>query len=272
MDKVLRLIGYGCLLCMVLSAARAENRNLLPTARLAESVNTLRQPPSGTKVEKKRKAGYIVRDKINQFIVNQIEANPDITKEELQAQLGAILCPRHPCDIGLQPAVLTSSWFGPKGTLQFAVGYQIYLGFMGPNGMITVLESFLVENGKVIQRGAFVGGEFDAYSANFQLIEQFIDPAEIWVLAWGTVLGGSGRGIGGRAVMYRVGLGEVNVAWEDAREVNVAAQKSLIGWEFRYASKQLLYGNDQKPYFFDVYKIEFAKRTFSRTVHVQCTE
>jgi hypothetical protein len=190
--------------------------------------------------------------RLGNFIVNQIAAKPDITKEELQSQLRTIFCPgqRSTCDVGLQPAVLASSWFEPKGTQQFAVGFQIHLGFMGPKGMITVLESFLVENGKVMQRGALGGGEFDAYTANFQLIEQFIDPAEIWVLAWGSVLGSSGRGIGGQAAIYRVGLGKVTVAWKDVQKANVAAQKSLIGWELRYADKQLLYSNDPEPYFF----------------------
>jgi hypothetical protein len=36
-----------------------------------------------------------------------------------------------------------------------------------------------------------------------------------------------------------------------------------------YADNQLLYGNGPKPYFFDVYEIDYKKRTFARVVHYQ---
>ena len=56
---------------------------------------------------------------------------------------------------------------------------------MGPNGSITVVESYLVQNGTKGRRAARGGSEFDAYVANFQFVQQFFDPAENWVLPGG---------------------------------------------------------------------------------------
>jgi len=114
--------------------------------------------------------------------------------------------------------------------------------------------------------------EFDGYTVGFQMVANFFDPSETWVLAWGTVEGGNGRGISGQSTLYRVGTDEVKAVWDDGREVNVSAQKSLIGWEFDYANKEMLYGNDPKPYFLDVYELDLVKRTFSRAVHYRHSE
>lgn len=271
MRGVVSFVACSYLLCI--GAAAAETGKLLPTASLAKQVvasgKLLSDSLPGTTMESRRKVGFAVRDRISQFIVDQIEAKPDITKNQLTTQLRAILCSGEysMCDISQQPAVLSTGWFGPNGKGQFAVAYQLNLGFMGPKGAITVVESYWVEYAKTVKHWAHGGSEFDACTANFQLIQQFIDPNEIWILAWGTVLGGNGRGISGRATLYRLGGDEVKVAWDDAREVNVSAQKSLIGWEFSYADKQMLYGNDPKPYFFDVYQLNYLDRSFSRVAH-----
>ncbi len=107
---------------------------------------------------------------------------------------------------------------------------------------------------------------------NFQMVEQFFDPTEIWVLAWGTVQGASGRGLHGRATVYSVGADSVKLVWDAPDLDNVTAQRNAVGWEVAYASHDLLYGDDPKPYFFDVYEIAYPKRTFSRVVHFQHPE
>jgi hypothetical protein len=268
-------LACGLMLLVSLPVGANATGKLLPTASLAKQVRSLNMlisdSPPGTTMESRRRAGFVVRDRISQFIVDQIEAKSDITKDQLTMQLRAILCSNQysMCDISQQPAVLSTGWFGPNGKGQFALAYQLNLGFMGPKGAITVVESYWVEYAKTVKHWARGGSEFDAYTANFQMVEQFIDPAEIWVLAWGQILGGNGRGIGGRATLYRVGSDAVTVAWDDAKEDNLAAQKSLIGWEVSYADHDLLYGNDPKPYFFDVYKLRYRDRTFSRVVHFQ---
>jgi hypothetical protein len=263
-----------CALLLLASVASAtDTGKLIPTAPLAKQVvalgKLLSESPPGTTMESRRKAGFAVRERISQFIIDQIEAKPDITKDQFTKQLRAILCSGEysMCDISQQPAILSTAWVGPNGKGQFAVAYQLNLGFMGHNGAITVVESYWVEYAKTVKHLARGGSEFDEHTANFQLIEQFVDPHEIWILAWGTVLGGNGRGISGRATVYRLGTDDVKVAWDNAREVNVSAQKSLIGWEFTCADKQLLYGNDPKPYFFDVYQLNYLERSFSRVAH-----
>jgi hypothetical protein len=268
----------GFVFAGTLSAGAAEGGKLLPTASLAKQVNALSillsDSPHGTTMESRRLAGFAVRDKISQFIIDQIETKPDITKDQLHAQLLAILCSNEHAECGCDhpPYVFTNGWIGPKGTSQFVVAYQISLGFMGPTGSITAVESYLVEEGKKVHRTARGGGEFDAYVANFQMVQQFFDPAEIWVLAWGMVQGGSGRGLHGRAAVYRAATDAVKIAWDDAREDNLTAQTNAIGWEVNYADHDRLYGNDPNPYFLDIYKIDYPKLTFTRVVHYQHRE
>jgi len=153
------------------------------------------------------------------------------------------------------------------GASQFVVAYRLGTGFVG--GVISVIESYIVDDGKTVRRVARGGSELDGYVPNFQMVRQFFNPAEIWVLTWGMVEGASGRGLHARATVYRVGSEEVKIAWDDEKEDNLTAQSSDIGWEVSYANHDLLYGNDPKPYFFDVYKIRSGDRTFNRVVHLQ---
>ncbi len=271
------LLVCGMVLQACLSTGAAENGKLLPTASLAKQLNSLGTPlsesPTGTTMESRRKSGLVLRDRISQFIIDQIEATPNITKDQMLAQLRAILCsnPNVECDCEHPPYVFTNVWLGPTGTAQFAVAYQLSLGYMGPKGNITVLESYLVDNAKA-RRVARGGNEFDAYVANFQMVQQFFDPAEIWVLTWGTVQGASGRGLSGRATVYRVGTDAVTIAWSDAREDNLSAQRNELGWEMAYADHDLLYSNDPNPYFFDVYKLNYrGSRLLTRGALPTCS-
>jgi hypothetical protein len=100
------------------------------------------------------------------------------------------------------------------------------------------------------------------------MLQQFFNPAEIWVLAWGQMSGASGRGLHGQAAVYRVAPDGVNIEWS-LKQDNMTAQKNELGWEVSYADHDLLYGNAPKPYFLDVYKMDFAKRTSTRIVHYQ---
>jgi hypothetical protein len=269
------LLVCGMVFQACLSTGAAEKGKLLPTASLAKQLNSLGTPlsesPTGTTMESRRKSGLVLRDRISQFIIDQIEATPNITKDQMLAQLRAILCsnPNVECDCNHPPYIFANGWFGPKETVQFVVAYQLSLGFIGPTGSITVIQSYTVTDGKKVQRSAQGGSEFDAYIANFQMVKQFYEPAETWVLAWGMVQGASGRGLHSQAALYRVGVDGVKTAWNDEKEDNLTAQSNDIGWEVSYASHDLLYGYDPKPYFFDVYELNYRDRTFSRIVHYQ---
>ncbi len=277
----MRIAGAAlkCIALLVVSVqlGAADNRNLLPTASLAKQVRSLNMLLSdslpGTSLEGRRRAGFLVRDRISQFIVDQMNANPEISQSQLGKQLQAILCssPNDECDCDHPPYVLGNIWGGKKGTQQFVVAYVLYLGFIGPKGSITVVESYLSENGKV-RRSSRGGADFDGYMVNFQMVTQFYDSNEIWMLAWGTIQGASGRGLHGRAMVYSVGADSVKLVWDAPDLDNVTAQRNAVGWELAYADPPLLYGNDPKPYFLDVYEVAYLKRTFSRVVHFQHSE
>ena len=268
-----RLLACGVVLFASLHAVATDNGRLLPTAALAAKVRSLNMPsdsPPGTTLDGRRRAGFVVRDRIGQFIVDQMNANPGISQSQLRKQLQAILCssPNDECDCDHPPYVLGNIWGAKKGTQQFVVAYVLYLGFMGERGSITVVEGYLSQNGKV-KRSSRGGLEFDGYMVNFQMVAQFFDPAEIWVLAWGMVQGASGRGLHGRAMVYGVGADSVKPVWDAPDMDNVTAQRNAVGWEVAYAEPTLLYGNDPKPYFLDVYEVAYPKRTLSRVVHFQ---
>jgi len=275
MRGVVSFVACSLLLCTALAAT--ENGKLLPTASLAKQVRSLNMllsdSPPGTTMESRRRAGFVVRDLISQFIVDQMAANPDISQSQLRKQLQAILCssPNDECDCDHPPYVLGNTWGSKQGTHQFVVTYVLSLGFMGGKGSITAVESYLSENGKV-RRSSRGGAEFDGYMVNFQMVAQFYDPNQIWVLAWGTVQGASGRGLNGQAMIYGVDADSVKPVWDAPRLDNITAQRNAVGWEVAYADHDLLYGNDPKPYFLDVYEVAYLKRTFSRVVHYRHPE
>jgi hypothetical protein len=266
------------LLCTSLAvatvASAAEPGKLLPTSSLSKQVSeTARlfsESPPDTTVESRRRTGLRLRDKISEFIIAQMQAMPEISQELLRTQLRAILCPNTSagCDSNHPPYVFTNLWGGTRGSSQFVVSYALSLGYVG--GSVTVIESYVRDNstGNVrrTQRG---GNDFDGYVPNFQMVAQCFNPDEIWLLAWGNVEGASGRGLSGRATVYRVGVDVIQSVWDDAKEDNVTAQRNEIGWEVNYADPKRLYGDDPKPYFLDIYRIDSTKRAFSRIVHYQ---
>ncbi len=150
-----KLLTSLALLLVSLHVGATDNGKLLPTASLAKQVRSLNRlfsdSPPGTTLDSRRRAGFVVRDRISQFIVDQMDANPDISQSQLRKQLQAILCssPNDECDCDHPPYVLGNIWGGKKGTRQFVVAYVLDLGFMGEKGSITVVESYLSENGKV---------------------------------------------------------------------------------------------------------------------------
>jgi len=265
--KLLTLLALFTFACF---AKAAETGKLLPTASLAAEVKQVSSPISEP-LELRRSKGLRLQKEISGFVIAQMQSMREISQEQLRAQLQAILCPdsdTSSCDCNQPPYVFSNTWGGRRGTSQFVVAYALYLGFLGPQSSITVLEGYERDNSTgAIRRTAVGGSEFDGYFVDFQMVHQFYRPPEIWVLTWGNVLGASGRGVRGRATVYRVKSEAVEVAWNDAKHDNVTAQRNALGWEVDYGDHDLIYGYDPKPYFFDVYAVNHQKRTFSRIVH-----
>ena len=235
---------------------------------MSDTAKLLSESPTDTTVNSRRSAGLRLRDKISEFIVAQIDNMPEISQKQLRDQLRAILCSnmQAECDCDRPPYVFTNQWGGSRGTSQFVVAYTLDLGFMGPKGSLTVIEGYVRADRTGAVRRTVVGGdEFDGYVTNFQMVSQY--PDETWVLAWGMVQGASGRGLSGRSTVYRVGVDAIRIAWDDAKEVNVTAQRNEVGWEVNYADAKKLYGDDPEPYFFDIYRVDHRNRSFSRIVH-----
>ena len=279
MKNIARLQSILALILLAAPAQASDSGTLLPTTSLANEVKQLSallsDSPPGTTVETRRLQGLRVQKEITKFITAQMQAFRAISQEQLRKQLQGVLCSElsgtaAECACDQPPYVFANNWAGNRGVSQFIVAYVLHLGFMGPQGSISVVESYMRDNSNgTVRRTAIGGSEFDGYMPNFQMVQQFYGPPEIWVLAWGQVLGGSGRGLHGRVTLYRAKADSVEIAWDDAREDNLEARRNAVGWEVTYADHNLLYGHDPKPYFLDVYSIDYAKRTFSRVVHYQ---
>jgi len=276
MRGLLKLPSVLALMFLVGSSRASDGTKLLDTTSLANEVKRLSillsESPPGTTVEKRRLEALQMQKQVTGFIVDQLRAMPAISQEELRRQLQAILCSPFPntqlgCGCDQPPYVFDNSWGGSRGTSQFVVAYVLDLGFMSSQGSMAVIESYMRDNSSgVLRRTAIGGGEFDGYIPNFQMVGQFYGPPEIWVLAWGQVLGASGRGLHGKATLYRVKVESVEEAWSYSAD-NVTAERNPVGWEVNYADHRSLYANDTRPYFLDVYAIDYAQRSFSRVIH-----
>ena len=251
----------------------AETRDVqLPTHELSREVRTLTAPlKSSLQLQERQRDGNRVRDHISEFIVRQLEAMPAISQRQLRTQLYKILCSGavDECDACTGPPYAFAADWGPKTTRrQVVVVYVLSLGFIGPNGTLTVVETYLWEKGKA-NRSSGGGSEFDGYISNFQQVGWHPDTEEYWVLAWGTLEGSSGRGLSGRAAVYRVAADSVKTVWFAPLLLNVSAQRNAVGWEVNYADKDRLYENDPHPWVLDIYSFDYAGRTYSRVVRYQ---
>jgi len=242
---------------------------LLPTTELSKEAQSFLTPlKSGQETQQRRRKGAVVRDHISEFIVRQLEAMPSISQGQLQTQLQRVLCSRalDDCDECNRPPYVFAFDYGPKTIRrQVVVAYLLDLGFMGPGGTLTVVENYLWVNGQA-KRTAGAGSEFDGYIGNFQQVVWHPDTDEYWLLAWGTLTGSSGRGLSGRAAVYRVGVDAVKTVWFAPVLLNVTAQRNAVGWEVNYADKDRLYGNDPHPSVLDIYRFDYTQRTYSRVV------
>jgi hypothetical protein len=258
------------LLCVTTFSSAATRDELLPTAQLSKEARSFRTPlKSSSEIPQRRSKGAVVRDHISEFVVRQLGTMPSISQRQLQTQLRKILCSEASgaCDECNQPPYVFASDWGPKTIRrQVALAYMLDLGFVGPGGTLTVVESYLWENGTA-KRIAGGGSEFDGYIANFQQVSWL--PDAYWLLAWGTLTGSSGRGLSGRAALYRVGVDAVKTVWFAPVLLNVTAQRNAIGWEVNYADQDRLYDNAANPWLLDIYSFDNAQGTYSRVVHYQ---
>ena len=170
------------------------------------------------------------------------------------------------------PAVLTRlpstplDWGPATKRRQVVVAYALGLGFMGPNGSLTTIESYLWVNQKArrVSRG---GDELNGRALTFQLLAWYPAAEEYWILASGATYGWSGRAFPGRAMLYRVGIDGVVAAWDTQTLPNLKVQRNELGWEATYADRDRFYNNLPEPYVLDVYRFDYEARRFKRIIH-----
>lgn len=259
-------------LLTTLASAQSTARDLLPTSGLSAEVRNLSSTwQSGNRsIGEQRKRARALRDRISQFVVSQLESKPSISARELQTQLRAVfdLEPWNNCNVCNDPPYVWATAWGSKTThRQIVVAYDLSLGFMGPQSSLATIESYSWENGSA-RRTSRGGSELDGYVNNFDSIAWHPDTNEYWILAWGQASGASGRGLHGRALLYRVAEEKVEPVWRSSLKLdNVVARQNEAGWELTYADHDLLYSDDPHPHFIDVYSFDWTARTFRRIVH-----
>lgn len=270
-----RIFSLALLLCISTPVSSpAASQMLLPTAPLAREVQQLTaHRPEDPDLPSRRRKATAVRDEINAFIIRQLEVMPSISAQQLQRQLDKIFCADAPnqCDpCNSPPYVFAADWGSKTLRRQIVVASQITAGFMGPGGTITSIDIYVWESGKA-RRSATGGAEFDGYVADFQKVAWHPDSDEYWILVWGSLQGSSGRGISGRAAVYRAGIDSVKTVWLEQQLLNVSAQSNRLGWEVSYADAHAQYEARPGPSLtvFDVYAFDYERRSFSRVVHYQ---
>jgi hypothetical protein len=120
---------------------------LLPTQSLTEQARKLEATPTSDFNSRRRVVkATALHQKIDDFIVKQIEAFPSISSNQLQVQVAKIFCASGAtgtCDDSIQfVKEFAEEGWGPK-TLrrQFVVASQFPLGFMGPKDSLVTMDS-----------------------------------------------------------------------------------------------------------------------------------
>ena len=244
-----------------------ESNGLLPTEILAKEVRALADLRD--EFPERQRRGNAVRRDIGNFILRQLEAMPAISERQLRGQLQSILCAKEDeeCVNGKRPPDVFAESFGPNTERrQVVVTYALYLGFMGPGGTLTTIESYVWEKQKarMTSRG---GQEFDGRNVNFDLLTRYPEEKEYWIFASGPPSGWSGRAFSGQAILYRVGIDRVVPMWQSRNLPNLVVHRNELGWEMTYEDRNRFYNNLPEPHVFDVYMLDYNARNYHRVIH-----
>lgn len=203
---------------------------------------------------------------IADWLMAAIQRTPSITAKELQTSIDAIVG-QNSDDDGVQPKVFAQGWGTGTSKRTIVLAYMLDLGCMGQGCTFVRIESFVWEKqtGKV-HSASKGGATLNGRRIAFQLITQYADRDEYWIMASGPPTGWSGRTFSGRAVLYRVNSTEVQSIW-DRTSSGLTVQKNELGWEANYAVQDRFYMNKPNPYVFDVYALDWQKHSFSRVIH-----
>ncbi len=265
-----------------LGAPEPPSNKLLPTTLLARDIRAL--PDTIHALKGLYTAAAVkpllakAQGKIGSFVIRQIEAYPSISECDLQKQLATAFAIKDSgCggeqDQGVEPAprVFASPWGANANRRVIIVAYCLWLGFHGPGGSETVLESYIWEQDGGVRRGAnLVPSSLSGIASEMEEICWFADPDRVWVLVSGAMTGSSGRVIGGTAAVFEIGPEGGTRVWSAPPSIgNVSAHAHALDqrWEIEYVDPKRFYADLPKTTLLDIYQVDWRAHSYRRVVH-----
>ncbi len=203
---------------------------------------------------------------VGDWLIRTLEHAPSATAKELEGKVAALLS-QNSEDDSARPRVFAQAWGTGTSKRLIVLTYVLDLGCMGSGCSLVRIETFVWEKqtGKA-HRASQSGAALNGRRIEFQLITQYPERDEFWIMASGPMTGWSGRTFGGRAVLYRVNSNEVRPIW-DRSLPGLTVQKNELGWEASYADQDRFQMDKPKPYVFDVYALDWQNQSFHRVIH-----
>lgn len=261
----MRLLSIILLACFVTSTADGQCGIPANAQSLATRIRQL-STPRYEAVSERQSAARRVGASISGYVISALEHTPSTTANELQLTVGALLG-QTVADNATGPRVFASGW-GPRANKRIVVlAYVLDLGCMGPGCTFVRIETFVWERETGKAHSASKNDPtLNGRRIEFQLITQYADRDEYWIMASGPITGWSGRTFAGRAVLYRVNSMEVRPIWDRSLS-GLTVQKNEMGWEANYADPDLFDSDKPNPYVFDVYALDWKNQSFHRVIH-----
>jgi hypothetical protein len=238
----------------------------VPAARIREIQDDLAMYPKVDDLEKdkaRREREFDrIRDIVASFVIAQLEAEPQIEREQLRGQLIRVFGGKydeHGLYLHEPPYVFPVQ----QNPLVLAI---VYSGFawVGSGGARTAVESYVMESGKARLAGRG-GSEMNGYGLAADQIWN-PSPNSTSIMVHGVYAWSSGHELPAQAVLYGVSPAGVTALWKLA-----APGLRLIGsdgWQFviEYHDEER-HGVNLPPTAFDVYAIDAKHQAPYRVLH-----
>jgi hypothetical protein len=147
---------------------------------------------------------------IDAFLIHQIEAVPGLSDGQLQTGLTTLVADRD-TDYNGSPLVYSNSAI-PDHPRVIVVGYEVFLGINGIGGSASIINSYVLADGKAHLAGTG-GAEMSGINLHGEVL--LGTPDSVTILASGTVYGSNGIPAA-RAAVYRADTTGVHTVWVSA--------------------------------------------------------
>ena len=181
------------------AAQLPTDAQLLSTTREAARIRALEdafENHTGNTKANYTKLKQIVQD----FVMRQLQADPDISDENLQRQLQKVIGKTYPENRSL--FVKSDTGWGPRSKQRvWAIAYVVWLGCYCPGGVGVVLDSYVWEP-EATRLAARQDADFSGYDVSLDWLAS--GPDHINLLAYGRTAGSNGLG-NWKAIVYSCG-------------------------------------------------------------------